>query len=390
MFDGLKGFQKNRGLQAGGVAKPGGPTEIALNSALAQKTVAETGGAAANRDSSLTLDGGVGSGQANRGGDVQSAKRALAWAGYYPRAKARAANASSDDELREGIRAFQQDFGLKRDGLLRPGGKTETELDRLITPLVQVAQGPRPKPTPKSRPTTATSATKASSVPPQPTYGGPGKTTTRVAPQVWDAWHGALDKAGASPLEKEVYGRIFAAEGGDKSDGTTGTVSGITQDILTKLDKDWSAQLSAAGINNGDSPASLSHAQRIAVYGIYMNDVIGPSKAVGGKISGMDSMKDKIGDNATIAAIGDTLFREGGPVGGKYVQQAINRTRADLGNSARIDEDGAVGTGTLEAAGDLASDPATRKAFIDNLMDIRNRQRGQAGEITRTNSYRIP
>lgn len=140
LFQGLKKFQKGHGIRPDGVAKPGGPTIVALNSALAQKTAAEANDAVANRGGVFTLNGGVGTGQANRATDVHSTKRALAWAGYYPRTKARAADAPSDDELGESIRAFQQNFGLKRDGLLRPGGKTATTLDRLITPLVQVAQ----------------------------------------------------------------------------------------------------------------------------------------------------------------------------------------------------------------------------------------------------------
>ncbi len=136
LFQGLKKFQKGSGIKPDGVAKPGGPTIAALNSALVQTTVA----AVANKGGVFTLDGGVGAGQTNSATDMHSTKRALAWAGYYPRIKARAAGTAPDDELGESIRAFQQHFGLKRDGLLRPGGKTAAILDRLITPLVQVAQ----------------------------------------------------------------------------------------------------------------------------------------------------------------------------------------------------------------------------------------------------------
>lgn len=71
---------------------------------------------------------------------AQIALGALAWAGYYPAAPERTERPEADEALLEGLRAFQRDFGLKQDALMRPGGETQTTLDALITPLVRQAQ----------------------------------------------------------------------------------------------------------------------------------------------------------------------------------------------------------------------------------------------------------
>lgn len=172
LFDGLKKIQKKAGLSVDGVAKPGGPTETVINAALSEKTMRagsksvfgapgdnprnKTGAgtkagvetkagsvtkkAARQRNpTSFGLTASLGPGYANRGTDVQGAKRALAWAGYYPRDAARNPAPDVDEALCEGLFAFQRDFGLKRDGIMHPRGQTQTRLDALVTPLIHAA-----------------------------------------------------------------------------------------------------------------------------------------------------------------------------------------------------------------------------------------------------------
>jgi hypothetical protein len=83
MIDGLKGFQKDRGLKADGVAHPGGPTEAALNAAVAEQEAPGTA-----RRQVFGLAQPIGRGRANRPGDVAGARRALGLAGYAPRESA--------------------------------------------------------------------------------------------------------------------------------------------------------------------------------------------------------------------------------------------------------------------------------------------------------------
>lgn len=122
LFDGMKRFQKKNGLQVDGVARPRGPTETTLNAALADglkpttptksdsasggwslgqatakpKATQTPGHAPAKKPKVFNVGAGVGAGQANRPQDVRGAKRTLAWAGYYPNAKAQAATADVD------------------------------------------------------------------------------------------------------------------------------------------------------------------------------------------------------------------------------------------------------------------------------------------------------
>jgi len=131
MFDELKRFQRRTGLTADGIVSPGGPTETALNAALAER--AQPG---SRHHSVFRLGDGVGADQPNRGADVRNTKRALAWAGYYPQERAQDPEPSVDDALGFGLLGFQHDFGLTADSYLRPGGETERKLNRLIAPLI--------------------------------------------------------------------------------------------------------------------------------------------------------------------------------------------------------------------------------------------------------------
>lgn len=148
LFDGLKRFQKKRGLHPDGIAKPGGPTETTLSAALADKALSRPqrragkngsrrpSQAARQKQSVFGIANGTGEGQVNRPHDVTGTKRALAWAGYYPKEKAQNPKSTPDEDMRWGLWRFQQDFGLKQDGFMRPGGETAQALNTLITPLV--------------------------------------------------------------------------------------------------------------------------------------------------------------------------------------------------------------------------------------------------------------
>jgi peptidoglycan hydrolase-like protein with peptidoglycan-binding domain len=116
---------------------------------------------------SFGLATSIGDGYANRGSDVRETKRALAWAGYYPRADARPPTDSPDEAMREGIQAFQRDFSLKRDGILHPGGETQMRLDEVITPLVQLAATKLAQ-TAEATPTTPTDGGVTAQPPSQP------------------------------------------------------------------------------------------------------------------------------------------------------------------------------------------------------------------------------
>lgn len=398
MLIGMKEFQRENGIHVDGLAEPGGPTEIVMRSALARRALERAGPRGRHPLPELRLRGGVGRDEENRPGDVAAMKNALAWVETYPADRARLGDGRLDEDFRRGLDAFQRDHDLIRDGRARPGGQTEAHLNRLVTPMVQLASmeavaGDRVSGTDREQPTQVAQAPKPTPVPPIPRY---ANGTERVEKNDWETFHGALDRTGATELEREVFGQIYSHEGGSKADNTT--VAGITQKTLNSLRNQgpWGEALAEAGIVHGMTPAQLSPEQRVQVYRLFFNDAVGPSKVARGRTSGLDVMRDKIGDKTTIAAVADTLFREGGPEGAKLIQEAVNESYRRSGVDTRIDEDRRFGTGTMEAIGGLVATPAGRRLFLNTLMDRRDgfRLRREpeyiSGERLRTGTYRIP
>jgi len=150
LFDGIKKFQKNEGLTPDGVVKPAGPTVRLMGAALWENSSNSSGsrGKPARTITggiswpAFSLTGAVGQGGVNNPRDVLGAKRALAWAGYYPREKAqeqsavtladKSADVSVDPDFELGIAGLQRDFNLKRDQRMDPRGPSATILTRLI------------------------------------------------------------------------------------------------------------------------------------------------------------------------------------------------------------------------------------------------------------------
>lgn len=138
LFDGVQAFHKEKGLKVDGLIRPGGETERALNGALrpAKPGLARAG---ATTRKTFALADGVGSGGANRGADVASTKRALAWTGHYPADRARKTSPDADPDFHVALHAFQREHGLKRDGVAFPGGETERTLNERLGQLLAAA-----------------------------------------------------------------------------------------------------------------------------------------------------------------------------------------------------------------------------------------------------------
>jgi hypothetical protein len=173
MIDGLKSFQRTRGLQADGVMKPDGPTARELGKALADERpqprqrslVAKTRHKPIPRhlptymptrtphrpqpkpqprpwyepplaeDDLFRFLGDVGRGRRNNPRDVVAARRALGWAGEMVPSRG-ADELRADDNLFAAIDRFQARTGVKRDGWMGKGGETENALNAEIGPKV--------------------------------------------------------------------------------------------------------------------------------------------------------------------------------------------------------------------------------------------------------------
>ena len=70
----------------------------------------------------------IGNNMINREDDVQEAKQALNRFGYCNR---KVENGFINRKLVDGLKSFQEDFGLKKDGIMKPGGETERQIAEL-------------------------------------------------------------------------------------------------------------------------------------------------------------------------------------------------------------------------------------------------------------------
>jgi len=132
MFEGVKSFQRSQGLAVDGRMAKDGPTARLLDGALRAGREDRR-----RRRPTLSLAGDVGGDARPRPQDVQAAKRALAWAGVYPAARAQSPTGEADPALDSAIRMFQGRYNLKPDGLMRPDGPTARMLERAIRPAVE-------------------------------------------------------------------------------------------------------------------------------------------------------------------------------------------------------------------------------------------------------------
>ena len=100
MFDGVTRFQADNRLRRDDVKKPGGPTERLMDTALWEQD--RRGGLP--KGSLFGVDSSVGDTGANQKTDVQGTKRALAWAGFYPKAAARRPSGEADSDYHRAAR----------------------------------------------------------------------------------------------------------------------------------------------------------------------------------------------------------------------------------------------------------------------------------------------
>lgn len=129
----LEAFQEQNWLKIDGYAKPGGPTERAINNRLLGKPR----GAGLLHDFEMTVGDTVGNGFSNQPRDVQTVKRTLGGLGYLPEDPFDRPSGFIDESTTDTLRRFQERNGLRVDGWLAPGGETEDALRHAAERLVQ-------------------------------------------------------------------------------------------------------------------------------------------------------------------------------------------------------------------------------------------------------------
>lgn len=128
MTDAVTGLQAREGLRVDGLLNPGGETEQTINNKLSGKPR----GAGLLHTPATALTAPVGNGQANKPGDVISVKRQMGALGLVKEDPFDTPAPFIDPGTDQAIRAFQGQQGLKTDGLIAPGGPTETALSKTV------------------------------------------------------------------------------------------------------------------------------------------------------------------------------------------------------------------------------------------------------------------
>ena len=134
MDNAIQGFQKDMGLKVDGAMKPRGETEIMLGIVEGEwDWLRKKPGPSKKKPKSIPpLGGSVGGhNKTNQGNDVKAVQTLLALVGLHPKAKEVMPSGILDASDDMAIKAFQQQNGLKVDGVLNPKGETEETLRQL-------------------------------------------------------------------------------------------------------------------------------------------------------------------------------------------------------------------------------------------------------------------
>lgn len=134
MVNALQHFQDQNGLKVDGYARPGGPTEQAINNRL----IGKPRGAGLLSDFEMSVGDTVGNGFKNEPRDVQTVKRALGGLGYLAEDPFDRPSGFIEESTTKAIKRFQEDNRVTTDGWLAPGGETEAALQQAADRLARV------------------------------------------------------------------------------------------------------------------------------------------------------------------------------------------------------------------------------------------------------------
>ncbi len=183
-------------------------------------------------------------------------------------------------------------------------------------------------------------------------------------------WGAVKALPGVTRTEAHVYMEIFAAEGGMAMDGET--KAGVLPRTLASL----MGKGKLPAMEPGTPPRDLTLPQVAAFYRAYMDDVFG------GVTGDSRAAMTAVDDIQVMSAVGDAVFRHGGPDGTRLVQEAINAAVED-----KIAADAIFGDRTLDALATVARDAGRRRAFLDALAEKRHENR--SGETARNEHFRF-
>lgn len=181
------------------------------------------------------------------------------------------------------------------------------------------------------------------------------------SPEQQQAWADFNDSVRYLPkvtnFEVSTYPDIYAAEGGNRPDGTT--VGGITASTLHEL-KD-----KIDGVTDKTMPKDLTPDQRAQFFRAYTDNVM---RKGGGR-----QALDGLNDTGVARYIADSLFREGDSGGANIVRQAL----IDAFGKDTVPKTGLLDKNTLDIISRKIQSPDDRQSFLEKLYT--NRVENQFG-----------
>ncbi len=130
LLAGIRKFQQGKGLAVDGWLAPGGETERNLNRPPDRTPDFNP---YLEHAEPVDIAGEVGNGRANDEADVTGVKRALSALRHYQYDLTSDPSPFIDRAMLDGIKAFQQQNGLKVDGWLGRGGETQAAMNAALT-----------------------------------------------------------------------------------------------------------------------------------------------------------------------------------------------------------------------------------------------------------------
>ncbi len=333
--------------------------------------------------SELRLSGRVGNNLENREEDVWEVRRRLHSAGHFDLGTPPEPHGYITRSMDAAIRSFQGAKGLRVDGILNPGGETETALRKIV-----VAGEDEFVPIPKRKPAhlDATGRSIRDEKPQEYKYLDlvPKSKTDLFKgsrAQEWEDWNALLERdKGLGSAHRKAFSEIYAFEGGMRSPTGGSACGGIVQKTLNDLKNEGFLPELASGKEKVKT-SDLTQSQILTVYKAFFNDKF-KGAAITAKLAPDKgyTLLDTIGDDEVAAVFADTLFRNNAGA----VIEAINKTL-----STNMVNDFTAGTQKFNNLRTIAEDPKKKRDFLNTLGEIRDEEFSDPGDINRHEYYRF-
>lgn len=333
--------------------------------------------------SGLRLSGRVGNNLENQENDVLAVKNRLHRAGYFDLTAEPEPHGYMTRNMDSAIRSYQSANGLRVDGILNPGGETETALRKIASGGAEESI-----PIPRRKPARLDATGRMIREDQPKTY----KYLDRVPKpktdlfkgsraQEWEDWNALLEQdKELGSAQRKAFSEIYVFEGGMRSHAGGTAFAGIVQSTLDDLKKEGFLS-GLVSEKEKIKTSELNQGQILSVYKAYFNDKfkgavrtakLPPDKGY--------TLLGTIGDDEIATAFADSVFRNNPGT----VIEAINKTL-----STNMVNDFTAGTLTFNNLRSIAKDPKKKRVFLNILGNLRDDEFSDPGDKSRHEHYRF-